>query len=470
MTAMSRAGACALDEHAARALGHALRDAGYGGGTAALIGGDVLSVLARLFSLGASVSRDAAALALDSVGLAALEQAGIIERCADGRISSRMRITPHEGLLFLHDRGDPRGPSDQVAAVGPASRTLASLTIGTQVDLALDLGTGCGIQALLAARHAGRVIATDVSARAIGVARVNAAMNGIDNVELRCGDLFEPVRGERFGLIVANPPFVISPETSHQFRDSDLVGDEVSRRVLSEAAEHLADGGHATVLCEWVRREGEAWRDVPARWIEDRGCDALALHYRTSDPETYAAGWNAGLRDRNPDDYVDTVERWVAYQRTLGAAGVSTGALVLRRAAGPGSWFRAEEMPAGPSGAASEHLLRLFAAQDVIPVNREELLEVRLAPVSGQVLRQLLVLEEAGWQAADAELHIEPGIGVSITVPAPVVHVLLSLDGVQSLAAVVEQAAVELGAEPETLRGPAIDVARRLLELGLATL
>ena len=391
-----------------------------------------------------------------------------------------MRVTPCDGLLLLHDRTDLRGPSDQVAAVGPASLTLASLTIRRPVELALDLGTGCGVQALLAARHAGRVVATDVSQRALDVARVNAAINGIENVELRLGNLFEPVAGERFDLIVANPPFVISPETSHVFRDSELPGDAISERVVGGATELLAEGGYATILCEWICRAGDDWPAAPRRWTAGRGCEALALHYNTADPEAYAAAWNAGIREVDPDGYVETVERWAAYQRSLDVAGVSTGAVVLRRrpadghAGGEsdpagsvgGSWFRAEEMAAGPTGAGGEHLLRVFRAAEALPATRTGLLDARLRIAVGQELRQLLACGQAGWESGDAELRSQPGIGVSVMVPGQVVHVLLSLDGDRTLGAVIDRAASELGAEPEGLRDASVDVARRLVELG----
>ena len=61
-------------------------------------------------------------------------------------------------------------------------------------EAALDLGTGCGIQALLAAKHAERVVATDVNPRALGFAAFNAALNGIETIELRDGSGFDPVR------------------------------------------------------------------------------------------------------------------------------------------------------------------------------------------------------------------------------------------------------------------------------------
>ena len=140
----------------------------------------------------------------------------------------------------------------------------------------------------------------------------------------------QPVRGERFDLTVCNPPFVISPETTHVFRDSDLDGDDVSERVVGAAADHLAGGGHATILCEWLRRDGEDWRDVPRRWTAGRGCDVLVLLDHSADPEAHGAEWNAGTRGGDPDAHLEAVRRWAAYVRSLGASGVHTGTVVLR--------------------------------------------------------------------------------------------------------------------------------------------
>ena len=81
--------------------------------------------------------------------------------------------------------------------ISPASTSLAQLTVRDPVGRSLDLGTGCGVQALHLADHSGTVVATDVNARALRITRLNAALNGVDNVVVRDGSLFEPVQGER---------------------------------------------------------------------------------------------------------------------------------------------------------------------------------------------------------------------------------------------------------------------------------
>ena len=107
--------------------------------------------------------------------------------------------------------------SDYVLGISPASTSLAQLTLRHDVATALDLGTGCGVQALHLAGHADRVVATDVNQRALDLARFNAELNEVaDRVDVRNGSFFEPVAGERFDLISTNPPFVISPATGRR--------------------------------------------------------------------------------------------------------------------------------------------------------------------------------------------------------------------------------------------------------------
>ena len=85
-------------------------------------------------------------------------------------------------------------------------------------DVILEIGTGCGIIALVAARMAKRVIATDISPAAIQCARKNVKTNQLESkIEIRQGDLFNPIKtGERFNLILSNPPYLPESKEDHQ--------------------------------------------------------------------------------------------------------------------------------------------------------------------------------------------------------------------------------------------------------------
>jgi release factor glutamine methyltransferase len=120
----------------------------------------------------------------------------------------------------------------------------------------LDLCTGSGAIAISLAKElpAAQIVATDVSREAIAVARRNAERNQVaDRVELREGDLFAAVAGERFDLIVSNPPYIatatidtLSPEVRREPRvalDGGADGLAFYDRICAHAAEHLLPGG-----------------------------------------------------------------------------------------------------------------------------------------------------------------------------------------------------------------------------------
>jgi len=111
----------------------------------------------------------------------------------------------------------------------------------------LDLGTGSGVCALFAARHAQRVVAVDINRNAVRCARINAFMNQLDTrIELCHGDLFAPVAGQRFDLVTFNPPFLLGvpkDERDAAWRSSDL-----AVRFAAGLDAHLAPRGMALLL------------------------------------------------------------------------------------------------------------------------------------------------------------------------------------------------------------------------------
>lgn len=250
----------------------------------------------------------------------------------DGQtIVPRSRVAPIQGLYLASDgysRGeDPRG---YVATYTPTARTCDVLTPRRRVASALDVGTGPGIHALLAARHSDRVVATDVNPRALAFTELNAALNGFDHLEVRNGSLFEPVEDETFDLIVCNAPFVVSPETRFTFRDGDLPADELSERVVAGAATHLAPGGLATLLVSWVASDADEPDARPFDWVDRSGCDAWILSFSGADPLDHAAGWNDYLHDE-PDRFAAALDEWTAYFDSLGIEWISEGAILLHR-------------------------------------------------------------------------------------------------------------------------------------------
>ena len=154
------------------------------------------------------------------------------------------------GLYIMSDYLDEGAPADSVMGAGETTAVLwQAARPSRRLGAALDLGCGAGTLALLLAAHAERVVGADINPRAIEIGRFNAALNGIGNVEFRCGDLYEPVQGERFDLIVSQPPYY--PGGEKTFLHGGPRGDEIARRVVGGVAGLLCRDGRALILSSW---------------------------------------------------------------------------------------------------------------------------------------------------------------------------------------------------------------------------
>ena len=222
------------DRAAARALGDALRRVGYtedavlellGEDGYAITSDDVpvgdrrlpdtrLGTVVRALFLQLPVPAGDLAHAIGRAAVDALASTGVAE--VGDEVALHGRIVP-VGELFVASDDFPgadaeKDPPDFVAAYTPTSKLCDALTPRGPVERALDIGTGSGVQAMLSARHAREVVATDVNERALAFTELNAALNGFTNIDCRLGSLFEPVDGETFDVITSNAPFVVSPE------------------------------------------------------------------------------------------------------------------------------------------------------------------------------------------------------------------------------------------------------------------
>jgi len=125
------------------------------------------------------------------------------------------------------------------------ARAMAALSI--QSADALDLGAGSGIVAVFAARAGARVVAVDANPSAVRCAKINALLNGFDDrIEVRLGDLFDPVSGQRFDYVFFNPPFYRGQPKDHL--DMAWRGEKVLERFVAGLGEHLTAKGQAVIV------------------------------------------------------------------------------------------------------------------------------------------------------------------------------------------------------------------------------
>ncbi|MET3901969.1 methyltransferase [Paenarthrobacter sp. 4246] len=238
---------------------------------------------------------------------------------------------------------------DHVLGIGRASTTLVQTTFRQHTKRALDLGTGCGIQTFHLLHHCEHVTATDISSRALAFTRFNLLLNAAEldldpqdlesRVSLRLGSLLDPVEGEQFGLVVSNPPFVITPRTggessSDQFtyRDGGLPGDGIVASLVQSLASVLEPGGTAQMLGNWEVTEGSDWKDRPTAWLKDSGLDVWFIQREQVDPEQYAETWlQDASQNRDREQYKESYAAYLDDFASRNVEGIGFGMIWLRR-------------------------------------------------------------------------------------------------------------------------------------------
>ncbi len=418
---------------------------------------DPQASLVRLFLLQRPVPRSDAADALGELLEPLLAEELLIDE--GGTVRAAIEIRPYGEEAWsgwiCHDLnpGLDRLPApvrpDFVLGASPASTTLAQLTIREPVGSALDLGTGCGVQSLHLARHASRVVATDVNPRALMLARMTADLNGIE-VDLREGSLYEPVAGERFDLIVSNPPYVMSPPNRQEltYRETGFPGDELVRLVIAGARRMLNPGGTMQVLANWAVTD-EPWQDRLRGWIEPTGCDALVLERERLDPYEYIEMWltDAGLA--GSPDHLPRYREWLSYFDRLGITGIGMGWFSLRATRNPTPSMTFEEWPHQVHQPVGGALATHWRGVDLTAVSDEDLM------ARAWTLNPGITQETLGRPGAADPEHVVfrqgYGLGRATEVDTALGAVLGACDGELPLGRLVTATASLLGADSQAL-------------------
>ena len=431
-------------------------------------GGSPLETLIRSFILGQACDAAAFAPAVAPSTVEDWRALGLIET-ANAAVHPTVQLRCYQDLVLAYDFARPGEGGvrpDYVMGVSPSTLMLVSITPRRRVGTTLDLGTGCGIQALLAARHSGRVVGVDCNPRAVAMARFNAAFNRIANAEFRLGDMFAPVAGETFDLIVSNPPFIISPDFRHMFLNSGAEGDDASRHVVQEAPRHLREGGACILTANWAMVEGEDWKARLAGWFAGNGCDGLVLQLDTTELDRYAAIVIQSSEDA-PEEFARAFEAWMTYYAERRITAICAGMMALRRRSGAANWFAVEPGPvdvAVPSGADVERLIELrtwLHGRD-----DQSLLDAHLKLAANVVLDQTCKPEAGDWRPTGMRLRRVGGIGFTGVIDPAGAAMLARCDGALPVREHIRALAAALGSDAETLTPAALRTIRRLAEQG----
>lgn len=488
------------------------------------VAGYKVAVLTALFMLGEPVSAAALEIALPRTGVAGALAIGLVvpTQSASGeqRYAPAVDLRPHEAedahgsvrWWVASDLGElVTGQAlapDHVLGIGRAGLTLAALTPRKPVETALDLGVGCGIQTLYLLRHVRQVVATDISTRALEFTAFNVALAGVDSarVQLRQGNLLEPVAGQRFDLIVSNPPFVITPPSVRQaglplmeYRDA---GGPILPALVRGLEDHLNPDGVAVMLGNWEHREGTSWRTSVNQWI-GKSLDAWIIQREVQDPVEYAAMWlrDGGLTpERSGAAFENALAAWQEDFDSRQVSGVGMGYLVFHApvaagapsgpggtalegqtapeepasdAAAPGAvvepWRVLEEVPTSGQGALGEHVAQVIAAHEALRgLDDAQVAALKLRTASG--LSKEEALTPTPVPTAPVIRQAE-GFGRVIAVGMPEVALLSASDeGLLTVAQIAAAVASLTSEDPAAVLADMVAATRTFAHAGMVTI
>ncbi|WP_166999334.1 DUF7059 domain-containing protein [Paramicrobacterium fandaimingii] len=450
------------------------------------------ATLARLFVLGSDVSRAEFDRAVPTLGIEGAEELELVTAAGD-RIRPLRDLRPYSFVdadgacswWIVSDLGELARPGalaeDHVLGVGGASLSLAGLMVQRPVDSVLDIGTGCGIQALHASRHAQRVVATDISRRALAMAQLNAELNAVTNIEFRLGSLFEPVAGEWFDQIVSNPPFVITPRRpgvpAYEYRDGGLVGDEIVRSVIVGAARHLTLGGTVQMLANWEYHAGTSGRDRVGAWLREDAAGALdswVIEREVQSPDEYAETWirDGGTRE-GTERFDELYAAWLDDFEQRGVRSVGFGYVYLRRrdtASIP--WNRHERLLSAQGqneAGLGVHIAACVAAHDAQSHLTDEALTGATLVVTGDI-----TFEQHYWPGSDDPTAIilrqGGGFGRSVPLDTALAALIGACDGELAVGAIIGALSQLLDVDEPGLQRQLLPRVRDLVDDGILTL
>jgi SAM-dependent methyltransferase len=295
---------------------------------------DAFGALSRLFSHGLYLERSRLAQLLPQDGIAALERLNLLasESERQDTVFATVLIFPYSGILTAYDRHcTPRGESitPPADAVYPAmfENTLSFVARLPQssCNAMLDIGTGTGIAALVSAGAARHVWATDITARSACFAELNRRLNGIENITVLEGDMYEPVTGLTFDRIVTHPPYVPGKISKFIFREGGEDGEQIFRRAIEGLPQHLRPGGRFYSMLMASDREGETFEQRIRKWLAGRADEFdILVAYEMLKPAGEYLDRILGIRDAEKEYWRDLWAR-------NGTTAVIYGSVVIER-------------------------------------------------------------------------------------------------------------------------------------------
>jgi len=286
---------------------------------------------------------------LDGSGFTTLRRLGVLHSAGGDpeQVFTSASLTPLRDRLFLADQRWERA-NLPVGSGGPATPPqmdtdiLLRITPRRPVRHTLDMTTGSGPHALAAAAHSSSVVGTDIAARPLAYAQVNARLNGIENCRFRQADVTrqETDLGTEHDLVLSNPPFVVGPDREMLFRDGGPLGDDVLGAILGRLPELLAADGQARIVTQLALRRHETIAQKLEAFLSAAGLDRFDIVVVTAAPHDlvdYAMIHGTRIRNGQTEWTAAEADRLRRHLAEVDVAAIVPAAMALNRVPRGGS-------------------------------------------------------------------------------------------------------------------------------------
>lgn len=251
----------------------------------------------RLFFLGDSLCTSAVLRFMSSDAIKHLNDLKILS-ISGTSVLSNILLLPYQKYIFASDfmlryNQDEVVRQEHTALPlvyppGTDSVLLAHSLISRINAKVLDIGTGCGFLAILASKSSQQVVGVDINRRAIQFAQFNGRLNQIKNIKFKSGDLFQPVKGEKFDLILSNPAYEIATPGGALYRDGGSKGVMMLKKMLSQLSKFLESEGICQVVCRVAEYSHHTVETLVAQWLANSNFKVIFLEANSEIPLHYA--------------------------------------------------------------------------------------------------------------------------------------------------------------------------------------
>lgn len=274
-----------------------------------------------LFYLGKSISYSSFKKILGEGFINRLMELNILGRFDNNTIRSKLMIIPYKNYFFACDfmfryldeyRYQVDDRIDNI--VYPVSRDSIDLWLSVlkfKSQSVLDMGTGCGVLAILVSAYSKEVIGTDLNPRAINFAQFNSLLNQAKHVSFYQGDLYNPVKSDQFNVILSNPPSLISntDNVKKLYENGGKNGYEMIGRIIQGLPDNLKVGGYCQIVVVFFETYKGMKIELLRKWLGKNSSNFKILFLKLYEADPYQYAW---IKCQDKLQF-----GWVAYQKAI---------------------------------------------------------------------------------------------------------------------------------------------------------